>query len=443
MGSDMASIHIATAVGTGLFALACLCSGHAALPRSTIPFDSATFDKYVGYYQVGRNVVLTVTRDRDHFFTRFSRQLTFEIYPESPNTFFYKLIPAEISFESDPQGKATTLVLHEGGRERAAPRIDEGLAKSIEASLPPPGHPMARTWRTLAGVTPKFLTNVPGAMDYWPCFSPDGKTVVFSRTTDGLNWNLMRVPTAGGEVQQLAQTPLSVAATRPSWSSKTNEIAFTGIPLDGSGSTSAIWIINGDGTEAHVVAADGLSNQMFYPSWYPDGKSLVAQDGRNLVIKRLNLASGGTENVTDRAQILTGMPSVSPDGKWIAFAGQRNSGQSYNQEDNVIWLAGETGALNTLEANPAAGRTPAWSPDGRRLAFESDRGSPDGRYAIFVVNRDGTGLVQVTDYSLNAQHPVWSPDGGRLAFSAMLRGADNAAGIAIVDYSLTTPKLKP
>jgi Tol biopolymer transport system component len=267
-----------------------------------------------------------------------------------------------------------------------------------------------------------------GGRDYWPCFSPDGKAVLFSRTTNGRNWELLRVAASGGAVETFAQSPLPVFATRPSWSPTTNEIAFTGTSTGGA---ADIWIINGDGTGARAVTAPGLSDQMLYPSWYPDGKSLVATDARNHVIKRVNLAGGAAMTVTDRARVLTGMSRVSPDGTWVAFAGQQNTGQPYDQEENVVWLVSDAGVLTTLEARPIQGRTPAWSPDGKRLAFESSRGSADGRYAIFVINRDGTGLVQVTDYALNANHPVWSQDGRRIAFAATERKYTN--GIAIID----------
>jgi Tol biopolymer transport system component len=56
-----------------------------------------------------------------------------------------------------------------------------------------------------------------------------------------------------------------------------------------------------------------------------------------------------------------------------------------------------------------------------------------GLYAIFLINRDGTGLVQVTDSSLNADHPVWSPDGRRLAISARPLSRQKGRGIAIID----------
>ena len=121
--------------------------------------------------------------------------------------------------------------------------------------------------------------------------------------------------------------------------------------------------------------------------------------------------------VTHQDQVLTGMSSVSPDGKWVAFAGQKNSGQVYDQSDNRIWLVDSSGVSRTLETQPLQGRAPSWSPDGRQLAFESDRGSPNGLYAVFIINRDGTGLIQVTDYALNANHPVFSPDGHRLVIA--------------------------
>jgi Tol biopolymer transport system component len=171
---------------------------------------------------------------------------------------------------------------------------------------------------------------------------------------------------------------------------------------------------------------------MFYPSWYPDGKQLAVMDAHDEVIKRIDLESGAVKTMTDRARVLAGMPSVSTDGKWIAFAGQANTGQAYEQTKNVIWLVSDTGVLHTLETPPLQGRAPSWSPDQQRLAFESNRGSPNQSYAIFIINRDGSGLMRVTDYAMNANHPMWSPDGRQLVFSARHANAPSLA-IAIID----------
>ncbi len=292
--------------------------------------------------------------------------------------------------------------------------------------------PLPGDWPVLTHATPRFLTSMTDGSDDWPCFSPDGKTVVFSRTTNGRDWQLLRVGVAGGAAVKIMQSPLAVAATRPDWSAKSDLITFTGVSTDGS---AAIWVVKSDGSGAHALSSPGLSDRMFYPSWYPDGTRLAAMDGRELVIKRVDLAGGAAVALTRRAQVFTGRPSVSPDGNSIAFAGQKNDGQPYDQTHNVIWLLGASGAVTTLEAQPLQGRAPVWSPDGMHVAFESDRGSPDGRYAVFVIGRDGNGLVQVTDYGLNAVHPVWSADGRTMAFSAVSPEGGNRRGIAVIDYA--------
>ena len=69
-------------------------------------------------------------------------------------------------------------------------------------------------------------------------------------------------------------------------------------------------------------------------------------------------------------------------------------------------------------------RAPAWSPDGRRIAFYSDR---SGVYQLWTIRPDGSGLEQIADVP-GTNFPVWSPDGARIAFSGV-----TAAGFYIVD----------
>jgi hypothetical protein len=401
-----------------------------ALPRTTVAFDPQAFDKYAGFYQLTPRLILTVSREGEHFFARLTGQQNVEIFPESPTKFFLKVVAAQLSFNLDTDGNVVSATLHQAGQEPTAPRVDEAKAKAIEALAQVPRKIVPRTWQSLPGITPRFLTANTTGEDYDSLFSPDGKTVLFSRTTNGTDWQLMAVPAAGGEPKLFAQTTLPVAATRASWSHrKDGRIAFTGIAPDGAAS---VWVIDASGGNAREVTAKGLSNQIFYPSWYPDGEHLAVMDGLELVVKRIDLAGGTADVLTDHARVLTGMPSVSPDGQWIVFAGQANKGQPYDQSQNVLWLVSATGGLRTLEANPEHGRAPTWSPDGKRVTFESDRGSPDNRYAIFIIDADGTGLTQVTDYDLNANHSVWSADGRHMTFSAH-NPKTNLNGIAIID----------
>jgi Tol biopolymer transport system component len=384
--------------------------------------DPAQFDKYAGFYQIGPKAVLNVSRSGEHFFAQATGQPQAEIFPESQTSFFLKIAPARISFVLDSQGAVTGAVLHQGNRELKLPRIDEAQAKAIAAA--PRGHPMPVTWPARYPI-PRFLT-AGNVLDYWPCFSPDGKTVLFSRSSDnGRSWSLYSLSTAGGEAKLFASLPVS--ATRAAWSPK-GEIAFTGSAADHS---DAVWLIHGDGSGAHAVPASA-STHLFYPSWYPDGKSLAASDGQALIIQQVDL-SGAAHPLTDHTQVMSGMSSVSPDGQWVAFAGQKNLGQNYDQEENVVWLRGPSGELSILETPPLQGRAPVWSPDGKRLAFESDRGNAQGHYGVFLINRDGSGLVQVTDFALDATHPVFSPDGNHLVMAYGTPG--KTMGIALVDLN--------
>jgi Tol biopolymer transport system component len=423
----------AAVMGIGVIAalviagLVMLFMGHAAgqeVPHTAIPMTPEQFDKYAGFYQFGPKATVVVSRDGEHFFLRAGAQPAAEIFPENETSFFLKVVPAEISFTLDAAGKVAGAVLHQGGRTIPLPRIDEAQAKAIAAL--PKGHPMAHTWPMMATAAPRFLTNgSDGVLDYWPCFSPDGKTVLFSRSADkGRSWSLWKIAAAGGAAEAFAKLP--VTATRAAWSANNNLIAFTGTGADRK---SSIWILQSNGSGAHAVEG---TNELIYPSWYPDGKTLAVMDGNALVTRKLSLDGGPVAALTNRAEVMTGMPSVSPNGEWVAFAGQANKGQTYDQEENVIWLVGVDSKLRTLEAAPLQGRAPVWSPDGRRLTFESDRGNPDGHYAVFLINRDGSGLTQVTDYTLDATHPVFSSDGRRLVFAYGTPVA-KTSGIAILD----------
>jgi len=100
-------------------------------------------------------------------------------------------------------------------------------------------------------------------------------------------------------------------------------------------------------------------------------------------------------------------PAWSPDGTKIAFV----TGRDGNREIYLMNPDG-SGQVN-LTNSPAFESTPVWSPDGSRIAFVSDR---DGNLEIYAMNTDGSGQVNLTGSPADESSPVWSPDGTRIAF---------------------------
>ena len=287
---------------------------------------------------------------------------------------------------------------------------------------------------------PTFLTSDddPQTIDYWPTFSPDGEKVLFSRTPrrGKAKWELFIVATTGGKPERFLKTPIPVSATRACWSLK-GKVAFAGATRTRK---QHLWLVNSDGSNPQRLKISNLSEAVSYPSWYADGKQLVVIDrGKERVLKRIDLETKSAVSIMNPDKFMVGMPSVSPNGKYVAFAGQKNHGGKYDQTKNTICIIDGV-TTRTVETEPEQGRTPNWSPDGRWIAFESKRGSPDGRsYAIFIMDKDGKHLRRLTPYSWRANHPVWSPDGTKMVFSAVHPTQPKVSGIAILNISLKSP----
>ena len=97
--------------------------GEPIVPKE-VALEPTVFDGYVGRYQIAPAAVMTITRENTRFFTQLSGQPRFEIFASGPREFFLKVVEARVTFEVDANGRATTAILHQNGRDLRAPRID-------------------------------------------------------------------------------------------------------------------------------------------------------------------------------------------------------------------------------------------------------------------------------------------------------------------------------
>jgi hypothetical protein len=89
-----------------------------------VAVDPKLFDDYVGGYQLAPGFVLTVTRENDHLFVQATGQQKLQLFPEGPRDYFLKPVDAQITFVTGSDGRATELILHQGGMDQHAKRLD-------------------------------------------------------------------------------------------------------------------------------------------------------------------------------------------------------------------------------------------------------------------------------------------------------------------------------
>jgi CubicO group peptidase (beta-lactamase class C family) len=90
---------------------------------------ASVLEAHVGRYELRPNFVMTVTREGERLFSQVTGQQRFRIYAMSERKFFYKVVEAQLTFETDGKGRSIALVLHQNGVNHRAKRADGDGAK--------------------------------------------------------------------------------------------------------------------------------------------------------------------------------------------------------------------------------------------------------------------------------------------------------------------------
>ncbi len=316
--------------------------------------------------------------------------------------------------------------------------------------------------------------------------SPDGKWVAYTvsradRKEDGFDTDIWLAAFDGSRTIRLTNSPAD--ESHPRWSPDGQSIAFLSSRQD-ENESSQVWLINPNGGEAERVTEIKVGVNAL--SWSPDGKRLLlaisdadtVEEGgtdstwkktpRPIVINRFSFMSDYTgflgrirqhlylydivsrklEQLTSDPQFSEEGPAWSPDGKRIAFVSKRGADPDRSDDWNIYIMDAAPGAtarqLTTYTGAdnwPDWGSPLAWSPDGKQIAYLRG-GDPKLIYytvqQLAVIPADGgspTVLTPTLDRDANT--PVWSADGKQIRFIVVDDGTRQIAEVPSTGGAVT------
>lgn len=346
-------------------------------------------------------------------------------------------------------------------------------------ALSPDGNEVAYSWQgeksagenlyniyvQLVGAGNPLKLTSGSAADLHPVWSPDSRFIAFYRDASsargsGQASGIYVVPALGGPEHKLAEAPAGVYGAGLSWSPDGKYLAMVEAPPQSAG--SKILFISADSgqtrdsgisppaafVDSTAFSPDGkhlaflcgsgfLSNDVYVApisggnprqltfvhaglrglAWTPDGKQLLFSSNHQglRTLWKVALEGGQPEQVS--------IPSEDAFEPTIATHGNRMAFLLYKVDTN-LWKAtiADRGSpeVTELVASTRQDASPAVSPDGKRIAFASDR---SGSFEIYVAADSGADPVQLTSMKApDTGTPAWSPDGKEIAFDSRLEG---------------------
>jgi Tol biopolymer transport system component len=185
--------------------------------------------------------------------------------------------------------------------------------------------------------------------------------------------------------------------------------------------------MDADGSEHLALTGPPLAGRKTSLAWAPDGRKLAFLIGAGcgndscFSLYVVNSDGSGLRNLTSKLPAGSGPgrgpasdPAWSPDGRKLAFV-RLNAALG----SPIYVVKADGSGLLRLTRTAALDADPAWSPDGRKLTFVSEH---DGNSEVYVMNANGTGRRNLTRDPAFDGDPAWSPDGRSIAFRSTRDG---------------------
>lgn len=257
----------------------------------------------------------------------------------------------------------------------------------------------------------RVVSNPPAGTlgDIDPRFARDGRSIVFVRSVNEVTKDLHRVAADGGEPVRLTFDNRKINGL--AWSPGGDRLLFTST----RSGMYALWSADARGGDLRPVRLG--QEDIHQPATAAGIDAIAFEQWMHRARLRWIPLDGGAE--ADAGGDLQSTrwdsnPAWSPDGGRIAFSSNRSGPQG-------IWVSRRDGsdAVQVAEFDGAFVDNPAWSPDGRLIAFD---GSPDGASAIFTVSPEGGPPRRIVGGPGDSRNPAWSRDGAWLYFESNRSG---------------------
>ena len=258
------------------------------------------------------------------------------------------------------------------------------------------------------GGTPRRL--IAGGTD--PAWSPDGKQLAYAHAVAGTLW--LADATGSNPRAVTEQEGTIVTHRQPAFSRDGRRLAFV---RRGGGPYGELAVVEVESGKVQELTRDG--RLVLSPAWSPDDRFIYFASSRSGTVNIWKIAAAGGEPVPITAgQGSDAELDLSADGRRLVFSVYR---ENVNLAEVDLRVPGRP-ALKWLTGDSARGEVaPAYSPDGRRIAYFSSRYGAEFE-TIWVMEADGSDAVQLVEDGQSNVYPRWTPDGQGLVYTSRTRG---------------------